>query len=283
MMLAPPTDWMRLLCKALLHGVSLRLAARWLLVTDLQLYSCWPADHQRFRAPGVICRFTSHRPILMSATWWDLFVIFACIGAAMAVVLITIAADMLGKERLRSKGWGGAISAAVLLSCLVVGTLLAWQISSAFADPGTGFIAFVLGFASIGPLAFAATPWLLPARRRQGGPRRGGRGLAAAFFAAALLVALALVAVLALPSQFGGVVHGSDLRAMVAPLLALIAALTVAGFRVRRQRLAVSATAVSVLDPRPSVLYLREFRHERQPFVSGDADSLRPYLQLAER
>jgi len=219
----------------------------------------------------------------MSAAWWDLFVIFSSIGGAMAVVLITIAAVMLGKERLRSKGWGGAISAAVLLSCLVVGTWLAWQIRSAFADPGTGFIAFVLGFASIGPLAFAATAWLLPARRRQGGPRRGGRGLAAAFFAAALLVALALVAVLALPSQFGGVVHGSDLRAMVAPLLALIAALTVAGFRVRRQRLAVSATAVSVLDPRPSVLYLREFRHERQPFVSGDADSLRPYLQLAER
>jgi len=42
-------------------------------------------------------------------------------------------------------------------------------------------------------------------------------------------------------------VHGSDLRAVVAPLLALTAGLAVAGFRVRRRRLALSATAVSAL------------------------------------
>lgn len=219
----------------------------------------------------------------MSPAWWEMFVIFGSIVAAMAVVLCTFAACMLGLAQLRSTGWGSAASFGLLLLCTATGTWWAWQIRAAFADGGTGFIAFMLGFMLIGPLAFAAIAWLMPTRRRQGGPRRAGRGLAAGFFAAALLCALALVVVMALPAYSDGVVRGSDLKTLAAPLLALTAGLTLAGLRVRRQRRALSATVVLAGDARPPVLYLREFRHERQPFVAGGAEELRPYLQSAVR
>jgi hypothetical protein len=62
-----------------------------------------------------------------------------------------------------------------------------------------------------------------------------------------------------------------------------VAGLAVAGSRVRRQRRAASATEAAADDRRAPVLYLREFRHERQPFVSGDAESLKRYLKNAVR
>lgn len=130
-----------------------------------------------------------------------------------------------------------------------------------------------------GPLAFAALAWVLPARRRRGGPRQTGRLLAAAFFAGSALSALGLLAVMALPAYSGGALGGAGLRVLAAPMLALTAGLAVAGWRVRRQRRAHSASALAAADTRAPMPYLREFRHERQPFVSGPAELLRPYLR----
>lgn len=219
----------------------------------------------------------------MSSAWLELFVLMGVVIAAMAVVLVTYGAIMLGLAELRGAGWGGAVSAGLLLSCMAAGSWLAWQIRAGFDDPGEGFVAFMLGFMGIGPLAFASCAWLLPGRRRRGGPRRGGRGLACGLLAGSVLCGLALAMVVALPATSGGAVGAGDLRPLTSLLLALTAGLAVAGWRVRRQRRAPSASAVAAEDRRPPVLYLREFRDERQPFVAGDADSLRPYLQNASR
>lgn len=219
----------------------------------------------------------------MSTAWSDNFIIAGSSIAAMIAVMLTYAVIMLGLRRLRAAGWGSLVAAGLLLSCGAGGAWLAWQIRNRFDDPFVGFIVFMLGFASIGPIAFAAIAWLLPQRRRKGGARRGGRALAAACYAAALLCLAALIGVLALPAYTGGVIQFSDLPKIVATLLALVAGLTVAGTRVRRQRRAATATEVAAADRRPPVLYLREFRYERQPFVRGDAASLKRYLQNAGR
>ena len=219
----------------------------------------------------------------MSAPWSNLAVVAGSTVGGMVVFMLTFGAITFGMAQVRAQGWGRFATVGLLGVCMAAGTALAWEVHAGMADKGDGFIVFVLMFFLIGPLAFLALAFMLPPRSRRGGPRRGGQGLAAACFAGAGLCALGLVAVVSLPAATDGAVRGADLGPLVTPLLALVAGLAVAGWRVRRQRRAISASAATQADPRPPVLYLREFRFESQPFVVADAQSLRPYLQNAVR
>lgn len=219
----------------------------------------------------------------MSPGWSSLLITFGTIAGLGAIFLIVYAALMLGLARLRDSGWPGLASAGLLAASVAAGAWLAWQLSAHMTQPEMGFVVNTLVFFLAGPVAFAAMAWALPARRRRGGPRRAGLTLAAAFFAGSVLAALGVLVVMALPTYSGGTIGGAELGALVAPLLALTAGLAVAGWRVLRQRRALSASALAAADTRAPVLYLREFRHERQPFVSGPAEVMRPYLRSASR
>lgn len=187
---------------------------------------------------------------------------------------------------LRRRGYTPPVVGIIVLTgTTTAGLVSAWSFAylggELLAVAGS-FIIFTLG----APLAIAAIASALPSQKhRPAGTRVIRCPVHLLLYAGAALLWVFAGLIVAIPFLLGpGIVGENHLIHVVMPIAAMGAATFAFGRRAAAQMHAPrSLHAVLERDRRPPVLYLREFAVEGQPFVSGTASQLAPYLKRAKR
>jgi hypothetical protein len=208
-------------------------------------------------------------------------VIVALMAGIFAAWFILLASG----RKLRRRGYSPPVIGVVALVSVVLGALIDARLFDFLGGEGLGVAVGFVGFLLGTPLLMAAIAIVLPQRgRRRPGERAVRFPLHVALYATAAICAAGVLGLLSLPFLYGPAVLGDNLSKVLIPLLAVTAALVVAGGRVRKQTQSPRRVAEAMqADIRAPVLYLREFAYERQPFIAGHASEMQPYLARSHR
>jgi hypothetical protein len=215
----------------------------------------------------------------------ELIIILALIAGIDGCLFASLFILIASARKLRRRGYTPPAVGLVGLVSLVLGILLgAWLfdvLGGEFLAVAASFVGFTVG----SPLIMAAITAALPRwRHRLAGKRIVRFPGHIALYAGAAICATGVVLLLSIPFVYGPEVVGDNLRKVVMPLVAITAALIALGRRVRKQTHSPrSIDAAVATDTNPPVLYLREFALERQPFITGLASELGPYLKDGHR
>lgn len=214
-----------------------------------------------------------------------LLLTIGAIAGLMAGALVAYALLLIAGRVMRTRGYSPlAIGLVAFFSVVLGGAFDAWLfhvLGGEWLAAVAGFTGFLLGT----PLLMVAVAYVLPYRnQRRAGERVVRFPLHIALYVLAALCAAGVLGLLSLPMFFGTAALRENVSAVIMLFLGLTVGLFVAAKRVRKQirspRIAAEAMQA---DPRAPVLYLREFAHEKQPFIKGGLSEMRPYLARARR